>query len=271
MQSIAPNQDKWCFCGKPAASEPHHIIHKSMGGTFDRHDHNALMVCPECHAKLHPEKMGGRGWRVETNSAQIIRVVDREGNLVYEQELNPAFDQGSHIANLGLLPGYLAEMTEEVKFLDREGLESAATLVSQQFGKSAWIYLGTVLLVARRRMVHGTAEHKLSELAGRFGIGLRQAQFLMKIMETYETKSISSSPLESSTMFTIAARQDDPQEALRLAEEVVADNPRATVKEVEQVLQSKDPLHRDFCTGDVIDGECTECGAKPRHLRKQEH
>mgnify|MGYP001610690221 CR=1 FL=1 len=263
--AISPRQDLLCALCERAAITDHHIVHKSMGG--DDHDHNLVLLCTEHHAAAHSEKFGGVTWEISKDSDGLRVLEVATGVMIFEHCYLDGFDQGQHIHDLQLLPGLLAELVNDVKYLDNDGLKSAGEIAWSLFGKAAWMYVGEVLRVAKLRMLPGTQSEKLRTIAADLGIGLRHAQQLIQIRETFDTKSISQSPVQESTFFLIAAQQENPQEALRNAEEIKAENPRATVKEYQAVLKTGDTLHRDFCQGDVISGTCVKCGARPQHLR----
>lgn len=266
MQSISPRQDRFCFCGKAAASEPHHVLHKSLGGVGL--NHNLVDICPEHHAAMHPEKLGGRGIKVTENSSDVLRIIDNEtGEVIYEAWKPPEWWPQKRTEMLAALESsdrtILMAARSYFKYLDPIETEEVYDLL-KELDRSLWEAGARLLLYARLRMPYGTRTEQFNALVQQLGIqkstAYKQIAALMEVDKNPEVfqNLEKSGKLPSADVILLAAKNDDPVAAIELYVDREAQNPRYSLAQFREDLHRKNDSMQpepEYCRG-----HCADCG-----------
>ena len=253
IPSIAPRQDRLCeICGRPA-SDQHHVLHRSQGGSD--HDHNLQWICRECHTHAH--RQGNKTWEI-TRDAQGLRVVC-EGEIIVERyNPPPAFDEGLLVAEITTAPYYLKERSEWFKYLSDEGLLAVAEGLVE-LDRTQWLVRARLGATMRLRTPYGKTTELLTDVASRTGISygqLRKEMAALREMEAHPELVISNDNWTPDAVL-LAVTSDDPEKAMSLyAPEY---STRTYQKTLAEHGLAKAPA--ELCT-------CQECGAVHRKAEK---
>ena len=262
IPAISPDQTRFCeICARPA-SEAHHVQHRSMGGTD--HEHNLIALCRACHDHFHPEKVGGRGWRIETDAIDgvTVRKVFQGAELLWERHYPIAFDQGVFVKEIEATPAHLDAMAQQFRWLDNEGIIATGQALYELHLKG-WVVRARLFQVALLRTPYGGKADKLRAIAREFQIGGRMAYLEAQAVEIYDAfkpllKHVAQVP--SADMLVLAAQQSDPKAAIELLVDRRAENPHYSRTTYRAELETgQEPEYHSIT--------CTEpgCSAVVRH------
>lgn len=238
--------ERCAICGHDA-SEAHHLLHRSQGGSDD--DHNLLLLCRPCHDSIHR-----RGYRVERTRSLLgdqqgtpititsLTLWSREGELILARHHNSGFNQSAHLAELQAMPNLLEYCIEEVKYLDEEGMAEAAQIVGRDLGEKGWKYLAELMRRARLMLPWGDRTEKLTAIAEKCGMSWRTAQRLALIAERIDLPTLSASRVDDMSMVLVAAESQDPVAALAHIEERKAENPNYSVNQARRELATQEAV-----------------------------
>ena len=242
-------QAKQCeICGKMSSIgepiDPHHVIHKSQGGTD--HDHNVQTTCRTCHDSLHDKN--GPAWKIVERSPERLLVM--AGNeIVVDIPYPPQeWDQGEYIAQLPLIDAFLERATEHAMWLAFEGLEAAAE-ATRNMDKGIWIYQAELLYWAMRKVPRGTRVERINAIAEKMGYGQAYAYRLLNIRE-WKPDLVSTEYKLAPGFYQVALKQEDPDAALEMAVDRVAEDPRYTVRQFAREVKGEPTcgyMHQGRC------------------------
>ena len=260
MTSISPRQDIFCEVCARVANDPHHVIHRSQGGTD--HEHNILYVCRECHNALHGH------WTIAERSEDVLRIKDQAGEIIVEHWFPPVeFDQATFLATFGeALRTLRVASYNYFRYLDHDGMVAAAELLNQLDAEN-WMAMANLLRAAKYKMPRGDRSEKFAALVQAFGIRKSKGYKLIMALEYTEDNPSIFPPMESlpppDVVLMIKESNRPEQTALHYTERVVT-NPRYSPaqlrKELAGELDSGKP-EPQYCV-------CPTC--RNIHLKKEE-
>lgn len=234
------------LCGHDA-SEPHHLIHRSQGGTD--HDHNLLQVCRPCHDSIHRQ-----GYRVERTRSLLgdeqgtlvtvgtLSLWNEKDELVLQRHFSTGFNQTVHLSELQAMPNLLEYCIDEVKYLDYEGMEEAAQIVGRELGEKGWKYLAELMRRARLMIPWGDRTEKLTAIAEKCGLSWRTAQRLALIAERIDLPTLAQSKVDDMSLVLVAAEAADPVATLAHIEERKAENPNYSVRQARSEIATREAV-----------------------------
>ena len=176
-------------------------------------------------------------------SPDILRVWKRaSGEVLLERHYNAGFNQGQHIAELQAMPNLLEYCIEEVKYLDYEGMEEAASIVGRELGEKGWKYLAELMRRARLMIPWGDRTEKLTTIANKCGISWRTVQRLALIAERIDLPTLAASRVDDMSMVLVAAEAVDPVAALAHIEERKAENPSYSTRQARSEITTQEAV-----------------------------
>ena len=229
---MIPRRDGYCaICGSGTrGTDPHHVVYRSAQGPDTAE--NILFCCRRCHDAIHRG-----GWTIAEYSPSRLLVMQGEEVVIDIPYPPPEWDQGNYISMLDLVEGFFERATEEVKWLDNEGLV-AATEATRNIGSGIWIYQAELIYWAMRRIPRGSRVERLNAIAEAMSMKQSYAYALLRIRESFPTVVSDERKLPPG-FYRVAATQPDPPAALAMAEERVAEDPRYTVRQFAKEVQGE--------------------------------
>lgn len=259
--AIVQNQDRRCeLCGDYAITD-HHIQHRSMGG--DDHDHNLIVLCPDCHSRTHAEKFGGPTLDI-TKDGEGLRVVDRaSGEVLLDRATPPeGFNLPQWIYRFQKGPGLLRRAAQVYfRYLSEEQMIEVAHVLDE-LDEENWLAKATLLRIAKLRIPWGERKEKWEAIVQAFGLEKSQGYKLVKAADLWEQdadfRSTGNISPPHPDVILLAHTKGDPIAAMELYDDRKAQNPRYSLTQFKEDLKqgktSMDP-EPEYCVG-----HCIDCG-----------
>lgn len=113
---------------------------------------------------------------------------------------------------------------------------------AKEISNVSWLIRCIILGIAHDRALRG--DNTVSELAATFGIGKRMAELDIQVYETFIKENKDFEPLLPAAFYQLAARTDNPEEAIGIALEQKAQYPKYTSTEFGRLLKGHAPKER---------------------------
>lgn len=188
IPAMVPSQTRFCaLCPKPASGDPHHVIHRSMGGGDD--DDNLVLLCSECHANAHPEKQG-TGWEVDFDIdewGRFLYAKDRKGHLIAKRYETPKhFDQARLLSFLERGTMALERLSQRFRYLDADGIEQVAGALGKLDHTVNWQCIGRLVDACHYRTPYGSRAEAMDQLFKAVGVKSTKGYMYRQAMREME-------------------------------------------------------------------------------------
>lgn len=234
-----------------------------MGG--EDVEHNLLDICPEHHAAMHPEKLGGHGIKVDENSKDVLRIVETDtGEVIYEAWKPPDWWPQKRTEMLQALESsdrvILTAARSYFKFLDPIEYDEVYGRL-KELDRSLWEAAARLLLYAKLRMPYGTRTEKFDTLVQELGIQKSLAyKWVAALKEVDKNPELfhTDGKLMPPDVILLAAKHDNPVAAIELYIDRDAQNPRYSEAQFrEDLKQGNNSMQPEpeYCRG-----HCADCG-----------
>ena len=243
--------------------DPHHIIHKSQGGTD--HDHNVQTTCRNCHDYLHGQR-GEPAWEIVVHSAERLLVM-QGSKVIVDIPYPPGWwSQGHHIEGYRVIADAVHDQRQEVQWLDTDGLTATHDGI-KRIEMELWLTRVKAIAVAMLRVPYGQRSEKMAAVTSELGISRTLGHDLHLVHKEYGEDLSTYLEILEPSFIILAAKASDPQAALVLAVDMKAREPRTTVQKYREALKvGKDEptcgwLHSGVC-GFHENHRCQMCPEK---------